>query len=56
MAMMLASVVVFVAWIAAAALLAVVFFGWTESLLVSVPTAVCVATVAALLLVRPKGR
>ena len=46
----------FAAWIAATILLTALFLGWTGSLFVSVPAALCVTTGAALLLVRPARR
>ena len=43
-------------WFAAVILLATLFLDWMGSLFVAVPAAVCVATGAALLLVRPERR
>ena len=52
MAMAMALALVFVAWIASVAFLASLFLGWTGSLFVSLPAALCVATGAGLLLTR----
>ena len=46
----------FTAWIAAVALVASLFLGWTGSPFVSVPAAVCAATGTGLLLARPPRR
>lgn len=47
---------VFAGWFTAVVLLTTLFLDWTGSLFVAVPAAVCVATAAALLLVRPERR
>ncbi len=46
----------FAAWIAAMVFLTALFLDWTGSLFLSMPAALCVATGAALLLVRPARR
>lgn len=49
-------VLTFAAWLAATMLLTTLFFDWTRSLFVAVPAAVCIATIAVLLLSRPAKR
>ena len=44
------------AWLVVAGLLTTLFLRWSGSLFVAVPAAVAVATIAALLLVRPERR
>jgi hypothetical protein len=56
MALAMAIMGAFAAWIAGVAAVAFVFLGWTGSLFVSLPAALCVATGTALLLASPLRR